>query len=231
MLTIIEKLFTPQEVAAMRESLLAAEWQDGAATAGSRSITVKQNLQIPTDSPLGQELGAEILRRLRAHPLFVSAALPHSIHPPKFNLYKDGGHYGLHVDAALMTAPSGNLMRTDLSATLFLNDPQDYEGGELTIETPFGNQAVKLPAGDLVLYPANSLHQVTPVTKGYRLASFFWMQSLVPDEGERSLLFDLDQTIQSLAAQHMENGAATKDPQVDRLGFIYHNLLRRWTKL
>ncbi|NBC37020.1 Fe2+-dependent dioxygenase [Novosphingobium sp. FSY-8] len=227
MLIVIENLFTPDEVAEMREALLSAAWEDGARTAGSRSIAVKQNLQMPEDAPIAIDLGNRILRRIGGHPQFISAALAEKIYPPKFNLYQDGGHYGVHVDAAVMRVPGADVtLRTDLSATLFLNDPDDYDGGELTIEGPFGAQAVKLPAGDMVLYPSTSLHQVTPVTRGRRIASFFWLQSLVPDEGQRSILYDLDQSIQALSV-----GRARDDADIDRLTFVYHNLLRRWAQV
>jgi PKHD-type hydroxylase len=227
MLTIIENLLTKPEVAQMRAALLAQSWEDGARTAGTRSIAVKQNLQMAEDNPTAIALGHTILRKLGAHPLFISAALPERIYPPKFNLYQNGGHYGLHVDAALMRIePAGLTLRSDLSATLFLCEPDEYEGGELTIETPFGAQAVKLAAGDMVLYPSSSLHEVTPVTAGARIASFFWLQSSVPDEAARTLLFDLDQSIQALSL-----GRPLDDPDIDRLTHVYHNLLRRWAQV
>jgi PKHD-type hydroxylase len=167
-----------------------------------------------------------VLERLSANPTFVSAALPHRIYPPKFNRYRDGGSYGTHVDSALMVVPgTQERMRCDLSATLFLSAADDYEGGELEIEGPFGAQAVKLEAGDLVLYPSSSLHRVTPVTGGVRLASFFWIQSLVADAEARTLLFDLDQSIRSLRRTN-----PPEDPQLLRLSGIYHNLLRRWAQ-
>ncbi len=225
MLIVIENVLSPDEVAVARQRLLETEWEDGRVTAGSRSIAVKQNLQMPEDSPVAIELGQAILRRLADNPHFISAALAERIYPPKFNLYQDGGHYGLHVDAAVMRSGDTSI-RTDLSATLFLNDPDEYDGGELTIEGPFGAQAVKLAAGDMVLYPSTSLHEVTPVTRGFRLACFFWMQSMVRDEGERALLYDLDQSIQTLSAGRPKN-----DPDIDRLTHIYHNLLRRWAEV
>ena len=227
MLVVIENVLTPDEVAVMRAQLLAAEWVDGAETAGSRSVAVKQNLQLDQRDPLGIEIGNAILSRLGAHPLFISAGLAERIYPPQFNLYQNGGCYGAHVDSALMhVAGTATTVRSDLSATLFLSDPDDYDGGELTIEGTFGAQAIKLAAGDLVLYPSSSLHQVTPVTRGYRLASFFWIQSAVEDERARTLLFDLDQSIQSLSA-----GRRIDDPDIDRLIGVYHNLLRRWARV
>jgi len=227
MLIVIEKLFTPGEIAALRARLLAAPWADGAATAGERAVQVKQNLQVPIEDPVAQEVGRAILQRLGQHPQFLSAALPVTIHPPRFNLYRDGGHYGAHVDGALMRMPGQDrLLRTDLSATLFLNDPDDYDGGELTIEGQFGGQSVKLPAGDMVLYPSSSLHKVTPVTRGMRLASFFWMQSAVRDGAAREMLYDLDRSIQALSP-----GRGRDDADIDRLMQVYHNLLRRWSQI
>lgn len=227
MLTIIEDLLDPAEIKRLRNALASATWIDGAVTAGSRAASVKQNRQLAELDPLAVELGNQILRKLGAHPLFLSAALPEKIYPPKFNLYQGGEHYGTHVDAAIMRiADAGVTMRTDLSATLFLSDPDDYEGGELLIEGPFGAQPVKLAAGDLVLYPASSLHQVSPVTQGQRIASFFWVQSAVADDSARAILFDLDQTIQALSA-----GGRDDAPDIDRLTHIYHNLLRRWAKV
>jgi PKHD-type hydroxylase len=227
MLIVIENVLDSDELAIFRQRLAEAAWQDGAATAGSRSIAVKDNHQLDEQSPVAVELGNHILRKLGNHPLFISAALPERIYPPKFNRYTGGGHYGVHVDAAIMRVADANLtIRTDLSATLFLNEPEDYEGGELMIEGRYGAQAVKLAAGDLLLYPSTSLHQVTPVTRGARIASFFWIQSLVPDEGARTLLFDLDQSIQALSI-----GRPKDDPDIDRLTHVYHNLLRRWASV
>lgn len=226
MLIIIDSVLTAEEVRAFRARLSDAAWVDGAATAGSRSIAVKQNLQLDRADPVAVDLGQIILRKLGANPLFLSASLAEKIWPPVFNLYQDGGHYGTHCDAALMRLPEAGLtIRSDLSATLFLSDPQDYDGGELVIEESYGAQAVKLAAGDMVLYPSSSLHQVTPVTRGARLCAISWMQSAVADATARSLLFDLDQSIQSLAAQH-----AKDDADVDRLIHVYHNLTRRWAQ-
>jgi PKHD-type hydroxylase len=224
MLTVIEKVLEPDEVAAFREWLDGAGWIDGAQTAGSRSVAVKQNLQLDRGDPLAIELGNAILRKLGYNPLFVSASLAETIFPPVFNLYQNGGHYGTHVDSALMRMPEANkTLRSDLSATIFLSDPADYDGGELVIEDVYGGQAVKLAAGDMVLYPSSSLHQVAPVTRGQRVAAILWLQSAVADTQARSMLFDLDQSIQSLSADR-----AKDDPDVDRLIHVYHNLLRRW---
>jgi len=226
MLTVIENLLTADEVRQFRARLSDAEWADGAASAGTRSIAVKQTLQLGRQDETARELGADILRRLGHHPLFVSASLAEVIWPPVFNLYQDGGHYGTHSDAALMRLPEANLtLRSDLSATLFLSDPEDYDGGELLIEQAFGAQAVKLAAGDMVLYPSSSLHQVTPVTRGQRICAITWIQSAVADTAARELLFDLDQSVQSLSV-----GKAKDDPDIDRLIHVYHNLLRRWAK-
>lgn len=226
MLIVIENVLSKDEVAGFRRELSGAIWEDGAKTAGSRSIAVKQNLQLPESSPVAIDLGNQVLRRIGSHPLFLSAALPERIYPPKFNLYQNGGHYGSHVDAALMRVPEANLtIRTDLSATIFLSEPEDYEGGELTIEGQYGAQQVKLPAGDMVLYPSTSLHLVAPVTSGQRIACFFWMQSAIEDERARTLLYDLDLSIQALSV-----GRPKDDPDIDRLTNVYHNLVRRWAR-
>lgn len=226
MLTVIENLLTPHEVAATLERLEKAAWKDGAASAGSRSVAVKQNLQTSRDDIIGHELGAVILRKLGNHPEFVSATLAEKIWPPVFNLYQDGGHYGTHSDAALMRLPEAGLtLRSDVSATLFLSDPASYDGGELVIEEQFGAQAVKLAAGDLIVYPSSSLHQVAPVTRGRRICVITWIQSAVADTAARALLYDLDRSIRGLTP-----GRAKDDPDVDRLIHVYHNLLRRWAK-
>ena len=224
MLIVIERVLDPDEVAAFREKLSGADWIDGAQTAGSRSVAVKQNLQLDRGDPLAVELGNTILRKLGHNPLFISASLAETIFPPVFNLYQNGGHYGTHVDSALMRLPELNkTIRSDLSATIFLSEPESYDGGELVIEDVYGGQAVKLAAGDMVLYPSSSLHQVTPVTRGQRMAAILWLQSAVADAQARSMLFDLDQSIQSLSADR-----AKDDPDIDRLIHVYHNLLRRW---
>ncbi len=224
MLVIIEKLLDGDEVNVFRKRLVPADWIDGAQTAGTRSVAVKQNLQLDRSDPVARELGNTILRKLGNNPLFVSASLAETIWPPVFNLYQDGGHYGTHVDAALMRHPEENFsIRSDLSATLFLSAPEDYDGGELLIEEAYGAQPVKLEAGDLVLYPSTSLHQVTPVTSGQRICAIMWMQSAIADTQARTMLFELDQSIQSLSRDRN-----TDDPDIDRLIHVYHNLLRRW---
>ena len=224
MLVHIPAVLSAAQVAAARADLLAADWSDGRVTAGAQSGLVKHNRQLPKDSPQARAWGDRILDALGAAPLFVSSALPHRTVPPLFNLYEGGEHFGTHIDNAIRPV-AGVKIRTDLAATLFLADPDSYDGGELTIETAFGAQAVKLPAGDLVLYPASSLHRVEPVTRGVRLASFFWVQSMVRDDGARSLLFDLDQSIQTLAAT-----LGTGHAEVVRLSGLYHNLVRRWAE-
>lgn len=224
MLIVIEQLLNPDEVHQFRTRLDKADWQDGLKTAGTLARAVKRNLQLDDGSALAIELGNQILRKLGHHPQFIAAALPARIYPPKFNRYEGGGTYGAHIDSALMQVPGTNVtLRSDLSATLFLSEPGEYDGGELEIEGPFGAQAVKLAAGDMVLYPSSSLHRVTPVTRGARIASFFWIESMVRDEGERALLYDLDQTIQGLT-RHL----AADNPHLVQLTGIYHNLLRRW---
>lgn len=224
MLITIDNVLDLAGVRRFRELLDAADWIDGRITAGSLATTVKHNQQLEIDSDLAVSLGNHLLRVLGNHPMFLSAALPEKIVPPRFNRYADGGSFGTHVDAAIMRVErAGMTLRSDLSATLFLCEPDEYDGGELLIETAFGAQAVKLPAGSLVLYPSSSLHQVTPVTRGARTCAFFWIQSLVRDDGERALLFDLDQNLQQLRAQ-----LPADNPQQLALHGIYHNLLRRW---
>lgn len=224
MLTVIEGVLTAEDVRDFRSRLDAATWQDGVATAGSLARGIKHNQQLADDVEPAPSLGQRVLEAVRRSPLFVAAALPARIHPPRFNRYARGGTYGVHVDSAVMVMPTtGVAMRSDVSATLFLSAPEEYDGGELEIEHQFGMQSVKLDAGDLVLYPSGSLHRVAPVTRGVRLASFFWLQSLVADEGARALLFDLDRAIQGVTP-----ALATDDGNLVALTGIYHNLLRRW---
>ena len=220
MLITIDNVLSKDEVCQFRAHLDQAEWQDGAASAGTLARQAKNNQQLMENAEPAISLGNHLLRNLGADPRFISAALPRKIYPPRFNRYAGGGTYGTHVDSAVMQLPGSFVpMRADLSATVFLAEPDEYEGGELEIEGEFGAQAVKLAAGSMVLYPASSLHRVTPVTEGARVASFFWVESLVGDEAERALLFDLDQAIQTLTPN---------EPQLLRLTGIYHNLLRRW---
>lgn len=224
MLLVIENVLKQEEVAQFRRRLDAADWIDGRATAGTLSHEVKRNRQLAENSDVAVSLGNHLLRTLGNHPQFVSAALPERIYQPKFNRYAGGERYGAHVDGAIMRVPGANLtIRTDVSATLFLCEPDEYDGGVLTIEGTYGAQEVKLPAGDLVLYPSHSLHEVTPVTRGERTCAFFWLQSMVADAVRRGLLYDLDQTIQALRAR----GAASPE-ELLRLTGIYSNLLRQW---
>jgi PKHD-type hydroxylase len=202
------------------------DWEDGRTTAGVQSASVKKNMQLPPNSAAAVELGRLILGALSQSALFVSAALPAKILPPMFNRYSESETYGTHVDNAIrVISNTGEQMRTDLSATLFLAEPEEYDGGELTVETVYGAHEVKLPAGHLVLYPSTSLHCVTPVTRGTRFGSFFWIQSMIREEGPRSMLFDIDQTIQELQAER-----GPTDPASVRLTGIYHNLIRYWAE-
>jgi PKHD-type hydroxylase len=224
MLITIDNVLSKDEVRQFRAHLDAAAWNDGAGSAGTLARTVKHNQQLDDDAEVAIGLRNHLLRQLGNHPLFISAALPRKIYPPKFNRYAGGGAYGTHVDSAVMHIPGTGLsLRSDLAATLFLAEPDEYDGGELEIDGAFGVQAVKLAAGDMVLYPSSSLHRVTPVTRGARVASFFWIESLVGDDAERTLLFDLDQTIQKLTP-----ALAADQENLLRLTGIYHNLLRRW---
>lgn len=224
MLLQIPDVLNADQVARCVRTLQAADWVDGNATSGYQSARSKRNEQIPEGHAAAREVGALILRALNANPLFIAAALPQHVYPPLFNRYRGGQTFGTHVDNAIRQHnATGTRLRTDLSATLFLEDPDRYVGGELVIEDTYGTQAIKLPAGHMVLYPSTSLHQVTPVTEGTRLCAFFWVQSMVRDDGQRSLLFQLDRAIQRLGA-HPE--------QVDvALTGVYHNLLRRWAEV
>jgi PKHD-type hydroxylase len=223
MIVCIPNVLTPENAAAMRARLEAAtdSWVDGRVTSGYQSAPVKQNQQIAENSPIAREMGELIIGALEQNPLFISSALPNRVYPPLFNRYEGGMHFGSHVDGAIRIVPGhGARVRTDVSITLFLSRPEDYEGGELVIEDTYGVQEVKLPAGHAVVYPATSLHQVRPVTRGARVSSFFWVQSLVRDDGRRMLLFDMDSAIQRLPA----------DDQARRtLVGCYHNLLRMWS--
>jgi PKHD-type hydroxylase len=226
MLLQIPDLLSREQVAQARQLLDPADWVDGRVTAGHQSARAKQNLQLPEDHPVAQRLGELILTALQRNALFVSAALPLRVFPPLFNRYEGGGSFGNHVDNSIrQIAGTALRIRTDLSATLFLSDPQEYDGGELVIDDTYGVHSVKLAAGHLVLYPSTSLHRVTPVTRGARVASFFWIQSLVRDDWSRTLLFDMDSAIQRIA------GEAPEHPSAVQLTGVYHNLLRRWAEL
>lgn len=223
MILRIPQMLTADEIAHMRERLAKASWVDGRVTAGHQGAKVKANLQLAEDSQDARELGAIVSRALERNALFLSAALPRHVYPPLFNKYEPGMTFGTHIDGAIRQIGQQRI-RTDISATLFLNPPEDYDGGELLIEDTYGAHSVKLPAGDMVLYPATSLHRVTPVTRGARIASFFWIQSLVKDDSERSLLFDLDRAIVELGQTVPGDSAAML-----RLTASYHNLVRKWT--
>jgi len=211
-------------LARVRAVIGAGDWADGNATSGPQSALAKRNRQLPEDSAAAREAGALVLDALGRSALFVAAALPLKVFPPLFNAYAGGEAFGLHVDNAVRTRRGSDFrVRSDLSATLFLSEPDTYDGGELVVEDLFGPQRVKLPAGHMVLYPASSLHRVEPVTRGERVASFFWVQSMVRDDGARRTLFELDRGVQEAAAA-MGQG----DPAVVRLTGVYHNLLRRW---
>lgn len=226
MLTQIPDILTPAQVAEARRVLDAAEWQDGRVTAGHQSARAKHNQQLAEDHPVARQLGEAIVRALQNNPLFIAAALPLRVFPPLFNRYAGGHSFGNHVDNAIRQVPGAPLrIRTDLSATLFLSGPDEYDGGELLIEDTYGVHRVKLPAGHMVLYPSSSLHNVQPVTRGARVASFFWIQSMIRDDGERTLLFDLDSAIQAIARD------APDHPSALQLTAVYHNLLRRWAEM
>lgn len=226
MLLHVPQVFSREEVRRIRQALEQADWLDGKVTAGYQSAQAKHNLQLAEDDPLAREISTAMLERLWQHPLFMSAALPNKVFPPLFNCYTAGGHFGYHVDNAVrQVRNSAERVRTDLSSTLFFSDPDEYDGGELVIQDTYGTQRVKLPAGDLVLYPSTSIHRVEPVTRGARIASFFWTQSLVREDAQRALLFEMDQAIQSLTRDVPDH------PALVQLTGNYHNLLRRWVEV
>ncbi len=223
MLVTIPDVFSKDQVRQLRSKLDAAEWVDGRVTAGHQSALTKQNSQIPETHPIGREVGEVILQALGRNPLFRSAALPLRVFPPLFNRYAGGQTFGTHVDNAIRThTATGQRIRTDLSCTLFFSEPDEYDGGELVVQDTYGEHSVKLPAGSMILYPSTSLHHVTPVTRGERVSSFFWLQSTVRSDERRALLFELDGSIQML-----EPGSA---PAVKLTG-VYHNLLRQWVEM
>jgi PKHD-type hydroxylase len=226
LLLAIPDVLTSEQVKQARELLSSAQWIDGRVTAGHQSSRTKDNMQIPENHPVARELGEIILTALGQNSLFISAALPAKVFPPLFNLYSGGQSFGTHVDNAIrqMTG-SGSRIRTDLSATLFFAGPEEYDGGELIVEDTYGTHAAKLPAGHMVLYPSTSLHHVRPVTRGARVSSFFWIQSMVRDDTKRTLLFDLDMGIQRL------NQDVPDHPTAVQFTGIYHNLLRQWAEL
>ena len=225
MMIRIADVLSPEQVAQCRRALEQAEWADGRATAGHLAVRIKNNLQLPLDHPLAQQMGDSILNILGKTPAFIAAALPMRILPPRFNRYEGGGDYGNHIDNAIFAVPGTPFrVRTDVSSTLFFSDPDEYEGGELIVEDSYGEQRAKLPAGHMVVYPGTSLHRVTPVTAGTRYAAFFWTQSLVRHDHQRALLYQLDQSIQSLTASGADHA------ELSRLSGIYHNLLREWSE-
>ncbi|VWD13067.1 PKHD-type hydroxylase [Burkholderia lata] len=223
MMIEIPGVFSPAEAAQLVERLRAAQWIDGRATAGAQSRRVKENRQLDSDDPLAREIGDEIIRRLAQNAVFMSAALPKRIYPPLFNRYAGGESFGYHVDNAVRgIRASRERVRTDLSATLFLNDPASYDGGELVVRDTYGEHRAKLAAGSMILYPGSSVHKVEPVTRGERLASFFWVESLVREDAQRSLLLDMDVAIQRLTQQDADGESLLQ------LTGAYHNLLRMW---
>ncbi len=226
MIARILGLLDAPQLAAVRTLLGEASWEDGRATAGFQSAQVKRNLQLAQGSAAARQAGEIIVRALERHPDFISAALPHHVYPPLFNRYEPGMSFGAHVDNAVRQVPgTHHRLRADISATLFLSPAEDHDGGELVIEDTFGAHSVKLAAGDMVLYPAGSLHHVRPVTRGARKAAFFWVQSLVREDDARTLLFEMDTAIRELTAVQTEGGALL------RLTACYHNLLRRWANV
>jgi PKHD-type hydroxylase len=226
MLLAIPDVLTAEQLAESRALLESADWVDGRATAGHQGARVKNNQQLPADHPIARQVGETILRALGRNQLFISAALPLHILPPMFNRYAGGQQFGTHVDGSVRQIPGTNQrLRTDVSCTLFFAGPDEYDGGELVVEDTYGAKSVKLPAGHLILYPSTSLHHVTPVTRGARLCSFFWLQSMIRDDARRTLLFDMDVAIQRLGAEHPGHAS------VVQLTGVYHNLIRQWAEM
>ena len=224
MLLHIPDILGREQVAQLRAALDAADWIDGRETVGTQGAQVKRNRQLPDASPLRRQLGEVVLAALAKSPLYHAATLPLRTLPPRFNRYEGGGEYGMHVDGSVMALPNGEQLRSDISCTLFLSDPDEYDGGELIVSDTYGEHEVKLPAGDAIIYPSSSLHRVQPVTRGARVAAFFWVQSLVRDDGRRRLLYELDASIQRLVATGADHDA------VLQLTGTYHNLLRQWAE-
>ncbi len=225
MLLHIPDVLSREQLTVMRAALEGADWTDGRETVGAQGARAKQNQQLPESSPLRQQLGQVVLSALARSPIYHAATLPLRTLPPRFNRYHGGGHYGFHVDGAVMALPAAaGQLRSDISCSLFLNEPEDYDGGELVVSDTYGEHEVKLPAGDLIVYPSSSLHRVQAVTRGTRLASFFWVQSLIRDDGRRRLLFELDTSI-----QHLTRTGADADAVLQLTG-VYHNLLRQWAE-
>ena len=225
MMLSIPGVLNAEQLRQCRAALEGGNWQDGRLTAGHQAVSVKANQQLAQDDPLTRQLGDFILACLAQHPRFMAAALPLKVVPPRFNRYAEGGTYGDHIDNAVFSVPgTPHRIRADLSATLFFSEPDEYDGGELVVHDHFGSHRAKLPAGHLLLYPSGSLHRVEPVTRGARLAAFFWVQSLVREEHQRSVLLELDDSIQALREQVPDS------PELVRLTGIYHNLVRQWTQ-
>jgi len=224
MLLHIPDILDREQVVQLRAALDAADWTDGRETVGTQGAQVKRNRQLPDASPLRRQLGEVVLAALAKSPLYHAATLPLRTLPPRFNRYEGGGEYGMHVDGSVMALPNGEQLRSDISCTLFLSDPDEYDGGELIVSDTYGEHEVKLPAGDAIIYPSSSLHRVQPVTRGARMAAFFWVQSLVRDDGRRRLLYELDASIQRLVATGADRDA------VLQLTGTYHNLLRQWAE-
>lgn len=225
MLLHIPEVLTRDELAQIRQALEAAEWADGRETVGVQGAKVKRNQQLPDASPLKVELGRVISAALERNSLFFASTLPLKSLPPRFNRYTGGGEYGFHVDGAVMRLGNGEQLRSDVSCTLFLAGPDEYDGGELIVSDTYGEHEIKLPAGDLIVYPSSSLHKVAPVTRGARLAAFFWVQSMVRDDARRRMLFEMDTAIEILGRGDADHGA------VLQLTGVYHNLLRHWTEV
>lgn len=224
MMLTIPNVLTAEQVRKCRLALEQADWADGRLTAGHVAVKAKSNQQLPLDHPLARQVGDLILNTLGKNPRFISAALPLRVLPPRFNRYTGGGTYGDHIDNAIFAVPGApQRVRSDISATLFFCEPAEYDGGELIVQDSYGSHSVKLPAGHMVIYPGSSLHQVTPVTRGTRLASFFWIQSLVREDHRRSMLWELDNAIQALTR------AAADNPSIPQLTGVYHNLVREWS--
>ena len=224
MLIQLSNVLSKSQVQEAQAMLEASNWVDGKSTAGHQAKLAKDNLQLSQKDETAKTLGDFILARLSQHPMFTAAALPNKIFPPMFNCYQGGNQFGDHVDNAIRYSPSNNnAIRTDISITVFISEPNSYDGGELVIQDTFGQQQLKLAAGDAILYPSSSLHHVTAVTKGRRLASFFWLQSLIRNDDQRRILFELDQSIQTLSQQQPQ------EPELIRLSGVYHNLIRQWS--
>ncbi|WP_413623995.1 Fe2+-dependent dioxygenase [Luteibacter sp. Lutesp34] len=225
MLMHIPEVLSKEQVAGLRVAMEGAEWTDGRQTVGPQGARVKRNLQLPEASTLRRELGATVVAALARHPLYHAAVLPLRTLSPRFNRYEGGGEYGFHIDGAVMaTGDADTHVRSDISCTLFLSEPEEYDGGELIVSDTYGEHEVKLPAGDAIVYPSSSLHRVAPVTRGARIASFFWIQSMVRDDGARRLLLELDSAIRTLSA------SAADQASILQLTGVYHNLLRRWAE-